>query len=70
MDDGSYAQKLGIQANDEIISVNGNYIKTWEDLNNSLSKISPSEKIILEIDRFGDLVNIEGNAIEMHRARK
>ena len=68
VDYGSYANKLGLQANDEIISVNGVYVNTWEKLNNLLSQISPSKKIYLEVDRAGSNLTFEGSAIEMHRA--
>jgi len=68
IDVGSYAYKLGLQANDEIVSVNGIYVNNWENLNNLLNQISPSEKIILEVDRSGRSVTFSGSALEMHRA--
>ena len=68
VDVGSYAHKLGLQANDEIVSVNGIYVNNWEKLNNILSQISPSDKIIIEVDRAGNSFTLEGSAMEMHRA--
>tara|TARA_B100000700_G_scaffold121252_1_gene136107 strand:+ start:2335 stop:3642 length:1308 start_codon:yes stop_codon:yes gene_type:complete len=64
----SYADKLGLAANDKIISINGNYVNSWETLNNILNQISPSEKFSLEFERAGNSFIIEGSAIKMHRA--
>ncbi len=65
--DGSYSQKLGIQANDEIIAINGTFVKNWEELHNTMGSIPPSETLIFDIDRKGNSIYIEGSAIEMHR---
>jgi regulator of sigma E protease len=66
---GSYAHELGIQANDEIIAVNGAKIKNWEELHRTLGQISPAENLILEVDRAGNSIIIEGSGIEMRRSR-
>ena len=65
--DGSYSQKLGIQANDEIIAINGTFVKNWEELHNTMGSIPPSETMVFDIDRKGNSIYIEGSAIEMHR---
>ena len=65
--DGSYSQKLGIQANDEIIAINGTVVKNWEELHNKMGSIPPSETLVFDIDRKGNSIYIEGSAIEMHR---
>ena len=65
--DGSYSQKLGIQANDEIIAINGTFVKNWEELHNTMRSIPPSETLVFDIDRKGNSIYIEGSAIEMHR---
>ena len=65
--DGSYSQKLGIQANDEIIAINGTFVKNWEELHNTMGSIPPSETLVFDIDRKGNSIYIEGSAIEMHR---
>jgi len=65
---GSYAQEIGIRANDEIISVNGNYVKNWEELHSALGKVSPEKTIILEVDRAGSLVILKGSGTEMRKA--
>ena len=65
---GSYAQQLGIQANDEIVAVNGTFVKNWEEFHNVLGQISPADSLIFDIDRGGNSIYIEGSAIEMHRA--
>mgnify|MGYP001293628739 CR=1 FL=1 len=68
VDVGSYAYKLGLRNNDEIVSVNGIYVNNWENLNNLLDQISPSEKITIEVDRSGRSLTFNGSAIEMLRA--
>ena len=65
--DGSYSQKLGIRANDEIIAINGTFVKNWEELHNTMGSIPPSETLVFDIDRKGNSIYIEGSAIEMHR---
>ena len=65
--DGSYSQKLGIQANDEIIAINGTFVKNWEELHNTMGSIPPSETLVFDIDRKGNSIYIEGSAIEMYR---
>ena len=65
---GSYAQEIGIRANDEIIAVNGNYVKNWGELNNALGKVSPAETLSLEVDRAGNSVILEGSGTEMRKA--
>ena len=64
---GSYADQLGVQANDEIITVNGSKVKNWEELHSALGQISPAENLILEIDRAGNSMLLEGSGIEMQR---
>ncbi len=63
----SYAYKLGIRANDEIIAVNGNKVKNWEELQSALGQILPSENLSLEIDRAGNSMIMESSGIEMRR---
>ncbi len=65
---GSYSQQLGIQAKDEIIAVNGTFVKNWQELHNAMGQISPAETMIFDIDRGGNSIYIEGSAIEMHRS--
>ena len=64
---GSYADQLGVRANDEIITVNGSKVKNWEELHSALGQISPAEYLILEIDRAGNSMLLEGSGIEMQR---
>jgi regulator of sigma E protease len=64
---GSYADQLGVQANDEIITVNGSKVKNWEELHSALGQISPAENLILEIDRAGNSILLEGSGIETQR---
>ena len=67
--DGSYSQQLGIRANDEIIAVNGTFVKNWEELHNAMGRISPADTLVFDIDRGGNSIYIEGSGIEMHRSR-
>ena len=64
---GSYADQLGVRANDEIITVNGSKVKNWEELHSALGQILPAENLILEIDRAGNSMLLEGSRIEMQR---
>ena len=64
---GSYAQELGVRANDEIIAVNGAKVKNWEELHSALGQIPPTENLILEVDRGGNSLILEASGIEMHR---
>jgi len=64
---GSYADQLGVRANDEIIKVNGSKVKNWEELHSALGQILPAENLILEIDRAGNSMLLEGSRIEMQR---
>ena len=66
--DGSYSQQLGIQANDKIIAVNGTFVKNWEELRNTMGRISPSESLVFDIDRGGNSIYIEGSGTQMHRS--
>ena len=63
----SYADQLGVRANDEIIAVNGSKVKNWEELHSVLGQISPTENLSLEIDRAGNSMLLEGSKIEMTR---
>ena len=65
---GSYSQQLGIQENDQIIAVNGIFVKNWEELHKAIGRISPAETMVFDIDRGGNSIYIEGSGIEMHRS--
>jgi len=65
---GSYAQEIGIQANDEILAVNGTYVKNWEELHSELAKVSTEETLTMEVDRAGSLVNLEGSGTAFQNA--
>ena len=65
---GSYSQQLGIQENDQIIAVNGIFVKNWEELHKAMGRISPAETMVFDIDRGGNSIYIEGSGIEMHRS--
>ncbi|MBC8258570.1 MAG: RIP metalloprotease RseP [SAR324 cluster bacterium] len=65
---GGYAQKLGVLPNDEIIAVNANPVKNWEELHSTMGQISPADSFSLEVYRGGNSVALEGSAHEMLRA--
>ena len=65
---GSYSQQLGIQANDEIIAVNGTFVKNWEELHKAMGRISPSESLVIDIDRGGNSIYIEGTGLGNYRS--
>ena len=65
---GSYAQEIGIRANDEILAVNGTYVKNWGELHSVLAKVSTEETLTMEVDRSGSLVIMEGSGTEFQNA--
>ena len=65
---GSYAQELGIRANDEILAVNGTYVKNWEEVHSELAKVSTEETLTMEVDRSGSLVIMEGSGTAFQNA--
>ena len=65
---GSYAQELGIHANDEILAVNGTYVKNWEEVHSELAKVSTEETLTMEVDRAGSLVIMEGSGTAFQNA--
>jgi len=65
---GSYAQELGIRANDEILAVNGTYVKNWEEVHSELAKVSTEEALTMEVDRSGSLAIMEGSGTAFQNA--
>ena len=65
---GSYAQELGIRANDEILAVNGTYVKNWEEVHSELAKVSTEETLTMEVDRAGSLIILEGSGTAFQNA--
>jgi len=65
---GSFAQEIGIHANDEILAVNGTYVKNWEELHSELAKVSTEETLTMEVDRAGSLVIMEGSGTAFQNA--
>ncbi|MDD6919832.1 MAG: RIP metalloprotease RseP [Eubacteriales bacterium] len=47
----SPAQQIGIQVGDELISVNGNAIKEWDDFTTNINKIDPTKEVKIGIKR-------------------
>ncbi len=65
---GSYAQEIGIRANDEILAVNGTYVKNWGELHSELAKVSTEETLTMEVDRAGSSVIMEGSGTAFQNA--
>ncbi|MBY7143635.1 RIP metalloprotease RseP [Virgibacillus sp. NKC19-3] len=51
--EGSPAEEAGLQANDEIIEIEGNSIATWEDFT-AIVQENPGEELDMTIDRNGE----------------
>lgn len=54
-----FAQKVGIQAGDEIIAVNGFAVQSWEEVRAQLNAIQSSQ-VILEVEREGYVTTVTG----------
>ena len=65
---GSYAQELGIRVNDEILAVNGTYVKNWEEVHSELAKVSTEETLTMDVDRAGSLMILEGSGTAFQNA--
>jgi regulator of sigma E protease len=50
---GAPAEKIGLQANDRIVSVNGQHVETWEQLT-LLIHASPEQEMAIEWERQGE----------------
>ena len=59
MEEGSPAEKAGLQANDVITKVNGTDIKSVTELKNMLAKGSEGDKVTLTIYRQGKTMEVE-----------
>jgi len=56
---GSIFQKLGLQNGDILVGVEGNPIKTPEDLINLYDKLKNAEYVKVQVERGGSMVDIE-----------
>jgi len=55
---GGAAQKAGIQEEDIIVSINGNKVTGFDDLNNILKQFKPGDKVTLTVYRRGKNIEV------------
>ena len=67
--EGNPAQIAGLRAGDEIVEIQGNEIKSWEDTVNAISK-STGSQISITIDRDGAIQTIVTNIITDEDGRR
>ena len=67
---GSIAEKIGMQANDQVLSINGNEVLNWRTINQELGKGLTSSSLDLEIDRQGNLLNLKIPIQELQQQRQ
>ena len=62
IDQGSIAEKIGLQANDQIFTVNGNEVLNWRAVNQEMGKAITTSNLRLEVE--GDLIlSINGKSV-------
>ena len=66
---GSIAEKIGMQANDQVLSINGNEVLNWRTINQELGKGLTSSSLDLEIDRQGNLLSLKIPIQELQQQR-
>ena len=59
IDQGSIAEKIGLQANDQIFRVNGKEVFNWRAVNQEMGKAITTSNLRLEVDRDGALLDFE-----------
>jgi serine protease Do len=52
---GSAADQVGIQVGDVIRSFDGQQVETFEDLTNKIGSRGPGEKVVVGVERGGNL---------------
>ena len=55
--EGSVAADLGLQAQDWVVSLNGQPTPTWQAVNDSLAQLGPGATLQIEYDRQGELLD-------------
>ncbi len=67
--EGNPAQLAGLRAGDEIVEIQGNEIKSWEDTVNAISK-STGDQISITIDRDGNVQTIVTDIVTDETGRR
>ncbi|MBF0287353.1 MAG: RIP metalloprotease RseP [SAR324 cluster bacterium] len=58
--ENSFAQKIGLREGDEIVAVNGNEVRSWEEVHTQFGNINTAT-VALDVDRKGYLHNVTGS---------
>ncbi len=64
--ENGFAKRIGLQNGDEIVSVNGNPVKNWEEVNAKLSSLETSEAF-LEVVRAGYSQTVTGSLADLKK---
>jgi regulator of sigma E protease len=59
IEDGSAAQRIGFQTNDEILSLDGTSMQNWEQIVGYVST-RPEQSVLVDVLRNGQVVNLSG----------
>jgi regulator of sigma E protease len=59
VEDDSAAQKIGLQANDKIVSLNGTSMQNWEQIVGYVSS-RPNQSVQVDVLRNGQIINLSG----------
>ena len=70
IDQGSIAEKIGLQANDQIFTVNGNEVLNWRAVNQEMGKAITTSNLRLEVERDGALLDFEVPLQELQQQRQ
>ncbi|MCB0795403.1 MAG: PDZ domain-containing protein [Flavobacteriales bacterium] len=65
--EGSAAEKMGLKADDRIVAINGNDLDDFEALADQVGDMSPGDKVVLDIDREGKVIELKGELGERER---
>ena len=70
IDQGSIAEKIGLQANDQIFTVNGNEVLNWRAVNQEMGKAITTSNLRLEVERDGALLDFKVPLQELQQQRQ
>ena len=67
---GGIAEKIGLQANDQILAINRNEVLNWRSVNQEIGKGLSNSRLNLEVERKGALLNFEIPLQELQQQRQ
>ncbi len=67
---GGIAEKIGLQANDQILAVNRSEVLNWRSVNQEIGKGLSNSRLNLEVERKGALLNFEIPLQELQQQRQ